>query len=73
MYKNHLRPSVRWGLMAVVVHWTLSVPFFFCGPMLATPSHGGIIGWVSILFGTRFAHSDSLPTEVVLRDMNWRA
>jgi len=32
--------------MAVAAHWLLSAPFLFLGPMLTTPSHGGIIGWV---------------------------
>jgi hypothetical protein len=45
MYGNYVRPSVRWGVRAVAIHWLICVPFLLLGPMLATPSHGGIIGW----------------------------
>jgi len=46
MREHYFRLSLRWGLIVVAVHWILSLPFFYVGPMLTTPSHGGVIGWV---------------------------
>lgn len=37
--------QIRVGLLAVAFHLAISFPFFFVGPMLAIPSHGGVIGW----------------------------
>ena len=40
------RKGVCVGLIVTLGHVVISVPFLFLGPMLTTPEHGGVLGWI---------------------------